>query len=216
MSEGADERHARWCKHFYAIADDVHFLHIRSEIFEGLDRELVRTRRPGSGNVVEVLRSTYAEAQAVCVRRLVDTRKGTVSLVRLVNEMAQNATVLTRDRYVSNYDRSGTRPLGERDFDGLAGERAVHMPKSRLIALRNQIQTAGQTVKEYVDERIAHTGSAQAAKLKWGELKQAVHDLSEAYTRVGSILTATHHVAEPVVSPEWQVPFMSPLFVQED
>jgi hypothetical protein len=216
MSQAADERHARWCKHFYAIADDVHRLHIRSEIFEGLDRELVRTQRPGSGNLVEVLRSTYAEAQAVCVRRLVDRTKGTVSLVRLVNEMAQNATVLTRERYVSNYDRTATRSLGERDFDGLAGEGADHMPKSRLSTLRDEIQKAGRTVKEYVDERVAHTGSAGAARLKWGELKQAVHDLSEAYTSVGLILTATHHVAEPMVPPEWQVPFMAPLFGQAE
>lgn len=191
-------------------------MHIRSEILEGLDNELVRTQRPGSGPVVQALRSAYADAQGSCVRRLVDTRKGMLSLPRLVAEMAAHSTVLTRQRYVSRYDEKGISELGERDFDDLAGEGADHMPRQRLLTLRADIEAAGRTVKQYVDEHIAHRRIHSATALTWGEVKQAVHDLSEFYTQVGQILTTLHHVPAPVMQFAWQQPFMTPLFVDCD
>jgi hypothetical protein len=211
-TEDSDRRHASWCDDFRQLARHVHQVHIRSEIFEGLDAELARTRREGSGFLVKVLRPTYAEAQAMRVRVLVDNRKGTRSLTRLVGDMAQHSTVLTRERYVAPYEESGTEGLGHADFDRIADERAGHVPRRKLLALLAEIEEAGEIVKRYVDERIAHDRRETEASLNFGQLKSAIHKLSELYTTVGVILTSTHHEPAPTIVDDWQAPFREGLF----
>jgi hypothetical protein len=215
-SAHANELHARWCEDLRRLADNVHIMHIRSEIFEGLDAELVRTQREGSGLLVEVLRPTYAEAQAVRVRLLVDNSKGTRSLTRLVGEMAQHSTVLNRERYVAPYEEHGSRDLADDDFDLLAGQGADHMPRRKLLAIRAQIEAAGEVVKRYVDERIAHAQRDTKVTLMFGQLKSAIHKLSGLYTTVGHILTSAHHEPVPIITDDWQGPFRDGLFPLAD
>jgi hypothetical protein len=212
----ADELHTRWCEDFGRLAQHVHHIHIRGEIIEGLDAELARTKREGSGIVVNVLRPMYAEAQAIRVRLLVDNRKGTRSLSRLVSDMAEHSTVLTRERYVARYEESGMKELGNADFDRIAGQRADHVPRKRLLVIRAEIEAAGEVVKRYVDERIAHERRETEASLNFGQLKTAIHKLSELYTIVGEILTGAHHEPVPSIQDDWQAPFRDGLFPLPD
>jgi hypothetical protein len=210
-----DRIHARWCEDFKALSDEVHRLHLRSQIYEPIDEAIVTQQKPGSGIVISVLRTMYAEVQALCVRRLVDQRKGHRSLWRLLDLMSANPTVLSRRRYVALYQRvddPNFEQYGNEEFDGIAGQGEHHIPKRVLVAFRDSVEASGRTVKTYVDERIAHNRPESDATLNFGQLKAAIHEISSTYQRVGALLNATHYEYEPVIQDPWEEVFSDPLF----
>jgi hypothetical protein len=89
---------------------------------------------------------------------------------------------------------------------------ADHFPRRRLLNLLAQIEEAGDVVKWYVDERIAHDRRESEVSLNFGQLKTAIHKLSELYTNIGQILTAAHHEPVPTIIDDWQGPFREALF----
>ena len=210
-----DTIHASWCETFQALSGEVQRFHVRSQIYEPIDQAITVQAKPGSGIVISVLRTMYAEAQAMCVRRLVDTRKGHRSLWRLLDEITRNPAVLSRRRYVAHFERPNDPSFamhGDSEFDSIAGQGADHIPKRVLVGLRDSVETAGETVKAYVDERIAHHRAAAKTSLNFGQLKTAIHDLSAAYQRLGLLLNATHYEYEPVIQDPWEDVFSDPLF----
>jgi hypothetical protein len=212
-----DDIHEHWLEEFWSIRNEFHYLHVAAEVIEELDAELVFTHRPGSGLVVSVLRTLYAEAQAMRVRRLVDATKGVRSLVHLVGDMAGHATELTRDRYRQHYvdhisDPAQAIELADREFDDLAGAGQDHVPRRRLRDVQGQIRSAGDRVKRYADEVVAHTQPDSTATLSWGEFKTAVGDLSDLYTQVGLILTGIHTETVPILQDDWRSVFSAGLF----
>jgi len=171
-----DSIHAEWCGLYDEIARDVWTMNMRAEVIGDLDDELVRMQRDGSGMFLDnVLRPMYAEAQAISVRRLVDNRAGTRSLVRLVAEMAKHPTILSRERYVARYvrpDDPNFLQLGHGDFDKMAGAGAAHVSKSTLTELRSRIVTDGEVVKAYVDQNVAHRKQARGRRHHVGRSRE--------------------------------------------
>jgi hypothetical protein len=221
QTSGADPDglHARWCEDFKALSEDVVRIHARSQVWDKLDEAIAAQNTPSAGMLLSLLRPMYGEAQAMGVRRLIDQRRGHRSLWRLVDEMARNPTVLSRRRWVAHYQRPDDPYFverGGREFDDLAGVGADHVPAAVLTALKDELVNAAAVVKTYVDEHIAHTSSAPTSGLTFAQLKEAVHDISRAYQRLGLVLNATHYEYEPVIQPPWEDVFSQPLFPRPD
>src|SRR4051794_34843042 len=85
-----------WEGRFETLRASVNELHTTAQIIEALDEEIVARPREGSGLFVDVLRTLYAEAQCVRVRRLIDSDPRSESLDRLLASMLQHPEVLTR------------------------------------------------------------------------------------------------------------------------
>jgi hypothetical protein len=90
------------------------------------------------------------------------------------------------------------------------------VPRKRLLDLRDQIEAAGEVLKRYVDERIAHERRETEASLNFGQLKSAIHKLSELYATVGIVLTGTHHEPVPTIIDDWPARFREGLFPLAD
>lgn len=108
------------------IYGDVREMHFRRMIWREVGKML--DANP-VGHVVssfwDFYHANYAEAQAVAVRRQADVRRGTSSLRRLLDEIAGNPSLLTREGYVSLLGERGRNELlvqrMHRDWESVGG-----------------------------------------------------------------------------------------------
>jgi len=212
----ADQFHAQWVDEYAHLANQIHWMHIRAEVFDALVEEI--DRRSGEGHEVAIatLRGTYADAQLVRVRRLVDDNRRAVSLVRLLRAMESHPDVLSRARHVARGEQhNAPAGLADRDFDDIAGVGADAVPAAVLRNLRLELVATADKVKRYVDQLIAHIERHASPALTWMELKQAIADVSRIYTRIGVILRGVHSEPAPTIIDPWQEAFRN-LFEVED
>ena len=212
-----DNLRAQWAATLDANHMDLLRLHLRAEVVEALDDEIVRSQRPGGAMLLEqVIRPMYADAQALCVRRLIDKGKRTDSLYRLLTSMADHPELLSRESYRRLYIEGGGDPdYADQDFDQLAGDGAARVARDALLALRSDLWAAGETVKRYVDQHVAHRDATPSGGLTWGQLKAAIHNLSELSERIRIMLLGVHRASVPFVDPGWRSVFAPGLFIRE-
>lgn len=113
----------RWSNDIDLFAGEVQMMHARRQVFDRYDAELEHIgEEEGSAGESALwfryhfLRPTYGEAQAVAIRRLVDSDRRTRSFVRLLSEMIEHPEYLNRERYIELFF---ARREGERDEDDL-------------------------------------------------------------------------------------------------
>ena len=90
---------------------------------------------PKESVVYEWISSGYVYTAAMTVRRLVDVRKGTISLRRLLEQVATRPAGINRAWFVGRYDPrlrevlpGQDRSPADRDFDELAGVAGPYAP----------------------------------------------------------------------------------------
>lgn len=208
-----DEHYEQWCEEFKYLGGRVNLLHTRVQMWEAIDGELVRMQRPGSGFVVAVFRPIVGEAQGVLVRRLLDKDKRTHSLVRLVGQMAKHHTVLTRTRFVDQWQEDLVEEANQA-FDALAGRPGRdYLPRGPLLQLRDAIAAAGAEIQESVSQMVAHDQIEPTAQpFTWGQLERAINGLSVQYVNVGKILKGGYYEPVPILPPEWREAFKDGFF----
>jgi hypothetical protein len=89
------------------------------------------------------------------IRRMVDTNKGNVSFRRLLEEVARNASLLTRAWFCSDVPVIVADTF-HRGFTDLAGPGATLNPAVPRRD-RDDLVAAAAAVKTFVDEHLAHT-----------------------------------------------------------
>jgi hypothetical protein len=123
----------------------------------------------------------------------------------LLDEMAANPAVLSRRRYVAQRpDDPDFASYGETEFDQLAGMRAKYLAKRALREIPTSVGAARETVKRHVDKHLAHHHPDPTTTLNFGQLREAIHELSAIYQRVGLILNAAHYGYVPVIQEPWE------------
>jgi hypothetical protein len=210
-----DEIHDRWCVDLDAISRRFHLLHVRAAMWEDIDNELVRTQHPGSGILTEVLRTMFGEAQGVAIRTLLDDRRATDSMVRLVRDMRDNCSVvLTRERHRLLFTDDLDDSQIAKEFDRLAGQRGLdHLPRRLFIQMEDDLLAAGRAVKDSVDEYVAHKKKRPTAQShSYDDLDTCIRSLGRTYITIGQILTGATHIPEPYTAAEWRLPFQAGLF----
>lgn len=129
----------------------------------------------------EFMYETYAITQAAAIRRQVDVRRGTTSLLRLLNAVRTGARGVTRSYWIDtvwNADDPIERDIAGRQWDehygGDAGDHLdPEIPRADAAAV-----SAGEGVKRYVDTNIAHTSADPVARqvtIRVEDLHQSMH-----------------------------------------
>lgn len=84
----------------------------------------------------------------------------------------------------------------------------------RFDTLKRQLIKDTATIKQYVDQHIAHHQTVPEAAPDWNDLKAAIDEVSALFTTIGGILASVHYVPEPAISVNWRKTFREPLFRQ--
>lgn len=152
-----DARYASWVEQFDLIVNDVYALHHHRHLFREI-RDIAAAANLPSSTFFDAFGLWYASSQSAALRRLVDRRKGTVSLIRLLEDIARNPKVMNRDRHVGLWgnDRFFIAQ-GNRNFDRFAkasGDDTVD--RDAVNADINAVNGIVSKVEKYVDENVAH------------------------------------------------------------
>lgn len=157
----ADSRIAKWQDWIdNRIRPDLVTVYAYRDTFNEVVRIAAENEQLPDSYFWDFLRGTYAASQAVAVRRQADVNPRTITLGRLLTEIASDATRVTREFWVGMWE-PGPPPIGltvaEKAFaDQWAGNAGTHLdptiPKADLADLRSK----SEAVARYVDQHLAH------------------------------------------------------------
>jgi hypothetical protein len=98
--------------------------------------------------------ATYSASISVGIRRQLDERQDSVSLVRLLADIAKRPRVLSRERY--RLVRGDPSALADPEFDGWAGPGQRFAPASQVQDDLDRLKTQSEAIKEYASKKVAH------------------------------------------------------------
>lgn len=119
------------------------------------------------------------------VRQQTDRDRESVSLWNLLTDLELRATLITREWYVAQYPESFPEKAADEFFDEWCGPCRRHADPAVFERQRQELETACQAIRKYVNKRVAHHADVANAKLNiptWAELDKAI-DTLELLTR---------------------------------
>ncbi len=224
-----EQRFAQWRSWLRIIAKDVQDLVIGRHIFwevQGIIKANPKIQKPSS--FYGWMGMTYAAWGLMAVRRQLDN--DSVSLKKLLGEMAIKPQILSRERYVAAYattlmgpaaravregsadshmqggayaiSRAEAEEIANRSFDKFAGRGHPHIPKERIESDISQLRQVTEQVKVFADKRIAHLVNLQPRVLPtFNDLDKCVSLLEKLVLKYELILKRS---APASLLPTWQ------------
>jgi len=210
----ADLRWQRWCDQLERISSEVFRLHHYRQLWREL-AEITQTAALPPSLFFDALSVWYVSTQGAAVRRQVDRRKGTVSLRRLLEDIAWHPEVATRDRHLAQWNDLSWGPdlaRANRTFDGVAGAGRDRIDPARVRGDVTRLVKASDVVKTYVDETIAHAADESKTGVPtYADLNAAIDVFAEIVGHYSLLLTASTIMQfEPVIQDDWKAPFRQP------
>jgi hypothetical protein len=191
----------------------------RRDIWTGL-QEIVR-ENPGlpPSAFWEFQFETYAEAQAIGVRRQADTHQDVASLAKLLSELEGDASRVTFEWWFDlwgeprdDHDRLVARSQWENHYG--AGERLDRDIPSADLEVLNEASSA---VRTYVNENLAHSEARGPTAREpediptLDDIHSAIDVAGDLYRKYYGLFTAATMVdLTPIIQHDWRAPFRVP------
>lgn len=211
--DGADDaRWERWGNHLERIIQETYRTHHYRQLYRGL-AEITQAADLPPSSIFDAFGIWYITAQTASIRRQLDRTRGTVSLWRLLDDIARNPDVASRDRHVAVWLRNTAEPVVDEahaNFDRFAGGREHDQIAVRLVrADLDELRGVGEVVERYANEAVAHTTVDETRTvLTYVELNTAIDHIGELVKKYASLLKATIlWQLEPVIQHDWKAPF---------
>ena len=207
----------RWCEEM--IDPDVLTMYLRryaalevGKILEDNDDQLPESYW------WEFMGDTYGTTQAVAVRRQADTHRDAASLGKLIEQIRDDASLITRDFWLGLWrfedDRFGLkRTMAEQSWDEHYGGRVrSHLDPAIPTKDLETLTTGAAKVKRYVDKHVAHAEPVSAhGTLTFGEIHAAIDVIGDLFKKYWNLLTAGSYVQlEPAIQHNWKAAFQVP------
>jgi hypothetical protein len=208
-----DERFAQWVEWVKRIKNPVHTLFLYRHIFEELG-EMTRAADLPPSTFFDALPSWYASAQASAVRRQVDMTRGTISLRRLLHDIAAHPGAMSRERYVAHFQETGASFVEEanRQFDQFAGPGGACIDRKAVRDDIAGLEEAADAIERHTNERIAHLAQNPTSEIPtWSELHGPIDVIGDLLDKYYSLLTGDiiGNIL-PEIQEDWRAPFRQP------
>jgi len=212
----ADRRIEKWLRWLRTIEADVERMHLHRMVFLRVD-EIVRANpKLPESYFFEYLSDTYAATQSVAVRRQAESADNVQTLGRLLFELEENASLMTRGLWISMWgDDDGVRlGIADRQWDKyFAGEVGDHLDPGIPLRDRETLVDQARKIKRYVDKYLAHA-DRKPGKFEdptFDELDAAVDVLGELLARYNGLLTLRSLLQiTPELQHDWEAVFRVP------
>ena len=199
-----DQRFEKWNQWLEIIRIDVTNLSVSRHIFWEVQNIIkANAKIQLASSFYEWMGPAYAVFQSVGLRRLVDSRKDTVSFRRLLAEIARQPGVISRERYVALYEDSVIRKrIADRAFDKFAGPGKPHIDPGMVRKDHDQLIRKIEGMKDYVDKRVAHFAEREPTRLPtYGDIDDCLDFVEALLKKYLAVLRAEAHLE---ILPTWQ------------
>ena len=152
-----DPRLAKWIRWFDVIRIDVQRLLINQHMFREVQKIIANNKRiqkPSSFYIY--LGDTYVAYITIGIRRQIKISPKSISFVRLLSEIKETPSFISRAYYKGLYKDSPNEHLADRHFDNIAGGKGNHISLKMVNDDLDKLKRTAQRIEEYADKRIAH------------------------------------------------------------
>jgi hypothetical protein len=158
---------------------------------------------------------TYSTTQAVAVRRQADTHRDAASLGKLVEELRDDPSQVTREFWLGLWDSTDTwdqHIAGQQWDENYGGSVGTHLDASIPAADLDALTAAAASVKGYVDEHVAHADATPAGvTLTLQDVHGAIDVIGDVFRRYYSLFTAAGMATlVPAIQHNWKAIFQEP------
>lgn len=106
LNASGDEIYERWVSTFERIENQTYTLFLYRDYWRGLGEITQANGNLPPSGIFDAFGVWYATTQATTMRRQVDTRRGTISFWRLLDDIARHPGVMTRERHVGLWQQN--------------------------------------------------------------------------------------------------------------
>ena len=199
-----DEIYEKLNGEFDRVYAEVQSLRVNQHVFWEV-QEIIRNnpnlRKPSTfygwmGNM-------YAAAMAAAVRRLVDQTRGTVSFVRLLEQVKAKPACVSREAYKKRCTDPNLPPAYvDADYDRLVGLGMPHPDPLTIADEIGELKKRTERLRQFVNEHVAHAALQQEKTLPtFQDLDDAIDTLEALAKRY---LHLFHGMALSSALPTWQ------------
>jgi hypothetical protein len=152
--------HARlkkWIDWLKVIHDEIQQLVLAKDTFWEVQEIINRNKKiQKPSSFYEYLGNTYVSHSVIGMRRQLKVDSQSISLARLLTEMADTPEVVSRKYYKAMYAGSNVEDFADKDFDRFSARGAPHISKEMVLKDLKTLRDAGRKLEEYADRRVAH------------------------------------------------------------
>jgi hypothetical protein len=214
----ADQRVDKWTKWIDGtIKANVLTMHLHRDTWREVAKMLEERGDLPDSYWWEFMLDTYAITQAVAVRRQADTHKDAASLGKLIEEVRDDPTNITRDHWLSLWKPDGpfdslySARAWEQQWGGEVGD---HLDPAIPAADFEALTEGAQTIKAYVDRHLAHSDTSavgSAVTLQVADLHAAIDVIGGQFQRYYNLFTAADMpILVPAIQHNWKAVFQIP------
>jgi len=199
----------KWKKWLENISHEVSDLVTSRSIYYKFRQIVTDNSRINTGNHFFY----WVETNYICtilmgIRRQIDNHSDAVSLKKLLSDMKDNCSLLSRELHLYNYNEQ-MKDLGNRTFDSLAGEAINVFPIERLEQDIQKLEDISILHKTYIDRRIAHYDKVPPIKAlgTLQALYDAISNFEEILSRYSLLINARGIELLPPDEYDWKAIF---------
>ncbi|HLJ58978.1 MAG TPA: hypothetical protein VKZ50_04525 [bacterium] len=161
------------------------------------------------GEVVHsTLRHVHATWGAIAVRRMVDTTRGTRSLMRLLIAIQDRSSEITRVWFVSEWNPD-LRDVAEKTFDRIAGRKNPHLTKQTVLDDQRYLRDRTQKIVNWANAYVAHHGTPPPTSPTFRDLRLAINAVVRVNNKYAELLLERKAMMPTILEP-WESVFEVP------
>ncbi|MCI0427012.1 MAG: hypothetical protein L0Z46_03225 [Nitrospiraceae bacterium] len=152
-----DPKLKKWIRWLKIIHDEIQQLVIAKDTFWEVQEIIKRNNKiQKHSSFYQYLGNTYVSHSVIGMRRQLKVDSQSISLARILTEMAETPDVISRKYYKGLYSGSVVEGFADGDFDKFSGPGAQHISKKMVLEDLKKLRDAGRKLEEYADQRVAH------------------------------------------------------------
>jgi len=206
---------ARWCE--TTIKDNVLTMHLHRNTWVEVSKIIENNGQLPDSYWWQFMWETYAVTQAVAVRREADIHKDVASLGKLIQEIREDPSRITRDFWIGLWDDDDEPTLmhAQRAWaKQYGGGTDIHLDPAIPSADSDTLAAAASRVKTYVDKHVAHADASPASAaitISLTDVHDAIDVVGHLFKRYYNLLTAASYASlVPVIQHNWTAVFREP------
>ena len=188
-----DDKLKKWLRWLKIVHDDVQQLLVKQNIFWEV-QQIIKNNKElhKSSSFYDYLGDTYIAYITIGIRRQIKNNNQSVSFSRLLNELIEAPTVLSRKYYTGLYKGSVIEDIADKDFNRFCNKGESYISKSMVIADLKKLNKTALIIEDFTDKRIAHHDKRKPKALpKFNEVDACIDVLDKLYVKYHLIFHAS-------------------------
>jgi len=214
-----DPRLKKWLRWLKVVHDDIQQLLVKRNIFwdvQGIIKANGELHKPSS--FYTYLGDTYIAYITIGIRRQIKIDKQGISFARLLTELADTPSVLSRKYYGDLYKGSVIELDANRDFDRFCGSDNICISTDMVNADLGKLKRLASVVEDFADKRIAHHDKRRPKVLpRFEQVDSCLDALDKVYCKYHLVFHASNMSSlMPVYQYDWKEIFTVPWLKYEE